>query len=115
MDWNISVEASDALIPRFILQPIVENSIVHGLRPVPGPVTIVVSAKRAGDSLVVTVTDSGAGFDAGSQPEGFGIRSTRERLEAVYPSMQEFTIASRPGQGTTARVTVPFLREPPPT
>ena len=111
--WDISVEASDALIPHFILQPIVENSIVHGLRPVPGPVTIVVSAKRSGDSLVVTVRDSGAGFEPGTRPEGFGITSTRERLEAVYQSKQEFAIASRPGEGTTATLTVPFLREPP--
>lgn len=112
VEWNVSVEASDALVPRFILQPIVENSIVHGLRPMPGPVTIVVSAKRAGDNLVVTVRDTGSGFDPAVLHEGFGIRSTRGRLEAVYQSKQELTVASQPGEGTAATLKVPFLREP---
>ncbi len=116
VEWDISVEASDALVPRFILQPVVENSIVHGLRPVPGPVTVTVSARRTADRLVVTVRDTGTGFDSASAVEGFGLRSTRERCEAVFRGKGELTITGEPGRGTTTVLSLPFVRQQtPPT
>ena len=116
VEWDISVEASDALVPRFILQPVVENSIVHGLRPVPGPVTISTSARRKGDRMIITVRDTGAGFDPAGLVEGFGLRSTRERCDAVYGGKGELTVTGLPGRGTTTVLSFPFVRlEPPPT
>ena len=111
VEWDISVEASDALVPRFLLQPIVENSIVHGLRPVPRSVTITTSARREGNRLIVTVRDTGAGFDAAKAVEGFGLRSTRERCEAVYRERGELIITGGKECGTTTVLTVPFVRQ----
>ena len=115
VEWDISLEASDALVPHFILQPIVENSIVHGLRPVPGPVTIAISARRDGARLMVTVRDTGAGFDPATATPGFGLRSTRERCESIYREKGELTITGQPGQGATTALTVPYVRQSPPT
>jgi two-component system LytT family sensor kinase len=115
VEWDISLEASDALVPHFILQPIVENSIVHGLRPVPGPVTIGITARREGDRLVITVRDTGAGFDSAAMRPGFGLRSTRERCEAVYRGEGELTITGQPGNGATTVLAIPYVRQTPST
>jgi len=108
INWSVTSDAADALVPHFILQPIVENSITHGLRPVPHPVTIDISAARRNGQVIVTVRDSGAGYDTAAAHEGFGLGSTRARLEAVFNSEYDLRIDSQPGEGTSVKLTMPY-------
>jgi len=106
--WNVAPEAEDALVPHLLFQPIVENAIVHGLRPLPGPVTIGISARRENGRLTMGVGDTGAGFDVAMVRERLGLGNTRARLDAVYRGDFALDIESRRGEGTTVRLTVPF-------
>jgi signal transduction histidine kinase len=106
--WNVAADTENALVPHLVLQPIVENAIVHGLRPIPGPVTIDISARRDNGHVNVTVRDTGAGFDTTAAREGVGLGNTRARLDAVYRGAFALDVESRRGDGTTVRLTIPY-------
>ena len=106
--WHVDREAEDALVPHFFLQPIVENAIVHGLRPLPGPVTIDISARRNNGRVSVAVEDTGAGFDVTTVREGVGLGNTRARLDAVYGGDFALDIRSDRGKGTVVCLTIPY-------
>jgi LytS/YehU family sensor histidine kinase len=106
--WNIAGDAEDALVPHLLLQPIVENAIVHGLRPLPGPVTIDISARRENGRLGVAVEDTGAGFNVTTAREGVGLGNTRARLDAVYRGDFELGIESSRGAGTVVSLKIPY-------
>ena len=108
VQWDVAPEAEDALVPHLLLQPIVENAIVHGLRPLPGPVTIGISARREDGRLAMAVGDTGAGFDAAMARERLGLGNTRARLDAVYRGDFTLDIESGRGEGTTVRLALPF-------
>src|SRR6185295_12720705 len=69
--WDIEDAARDALVPAFILQPLVEKGVIE------------VIASREGNALILSIRDNGPGYQSGS-PEGVGLTNTRARLEAVY-------------------------------
>jgi two-component system LytT family sensor kinase len=71
-------------LPAMLIQPLVENSIKHGIAPAVGGGTILVDAKESNGMCVVTVRDSGRGFQISSDPNGFGLRSIQERLRLKY-------------------------------
>jgi hypothetical protein len=106
--WSVVPDAEDALVPHFLLQPIVENAIVHGLRPLPGPVTVDISAWRENGRLAIAVEDTGAGFDVDAAREGLGLGNTRARLDAVYRGDFALNIRSHRGEGTVVSLTIPY-------
>ncbi len=112
--WDIPPDAREAFVPRFVLQPIVENAIVHGLRHTPGPLSITIAARRTDGKIIITITDSGPGFDPSSAREGFGLSSTRARLAAVFNPGAELIVQSSPGTGTTVRLVAPYRSGPSP-
>ncbi len=71
-------------LPAMLIQPLVENSIKHGIAPTIGGGTILVEAKEANGKCVIAVHDSGRGFQSLSDPNGFGLRSIQERLKLRY-------------------------------
>lgn len=77
-----------ALVPSFLLQPLVENAIKHAVAPAMRPVTITLSAQAAGEDLVLSVEDDGPGegADLAVKPRGAGVglRNARERLAILY-------------------------------
>ena len=74
-----------AMVPSFALQHLVENAIRHGIARDLDAGNLIVTAKRVGDMLEITVTDDGAGIDpAAPIPKGHGIDNTRERLRVVW-------------------------------
>ena len=96
------------LVPKFILQPLVENAILHGFgaRTGGGCVRVRVRRSRRGD--VVTVTDNGCGFDTRHRPRSSGHRSVgldniAERMQLTGGRLDVFSV---PGVGTTARITL---------
>jgi signal transduction histidine kinase len=109
----------DALVPNLILQPLVENAIVHGASRAPGIGRVELRARRAGDDVVLSVRDNGPGpADAdsaggaaavtGSAAGGVGLRNTRARLEQLYGAGQTLALRAAPGGGFIAEITFPY-------
>jgi LytS/YehU family sensor histidine kinase len=98
----------DALVPRLVLQPLVENALRHGIEPSADPGHVEVRAARTGEMLELQVRDSGAG-DAGqtSGSTRIGLANTRARLEHLYGDRQELAL-TKGTEGTVARVVSPY-------
>ncbi len=75
---------NDFQIPPLLIQPLVENSIKHGISSETGGGTVDVDARRDGGSCIITVKDSGKGITLAGDETGFGLKSIRERLNLVY-------------------------------
>ncbi len=113
LDTIVAVEpnAQDALVPKLILQPLVENAVKHGIDPAGGFGTIEVRAGRAGDDLVLSVRDTGAGRDrmaGGEHGNGVGLRLIRGRLAELYGGEQRLELEPAPDGGTVARIVLPY-------
>jgi len=104
-------EALDGLVPCFILQPIVENAIQHGIAPMEAGGLIETCVKRVGESLWMQVRDNGSG-SAGDTTKGHGIgmQNTRERLAYFYPGTHEFSAAPLAAGGYEVTIQIPYER-----
>jgi sensor histidine kinase YesM len=97
-----------------LLQPLVENAVVHGLEPKVDGGMVTIEAARRGDLLEVTVRDTGLGLGpalpAASPPQGCGVglATTRERLHVLYGGRAGVELLPSPPQGTLARLTLPL-------
>jgi two-component system, LytTR family, sensor kinase len=94
------------LVPAFILQPLVENAVRHGIAKRVENGVIEVIARREGGLLVLSIRDNGPGYQPGS-PEGVGLTNTRARLEALYGLEAELRIVSDE-KGTVVMVRLPI-------
>lgn len=111
IEEQIPPELLEIPVPAFILQPLVENAIKHGIGGVRGAGVVSLVAARHGGRLVLEVRDTGPGpggpanvLGGGS---GIGLANTRSRLEHHYPGRHEFTLSAREGSGCTARLSIP--------
>lgn len=105
---DVAPETLDALVPRFVLQPLVENAIKHGVEPREEGGRVTVSARRRDGSVVLDVRDNGDGL-LGEIREGTGVRNTRERLQHLYGvGRQRFSLSPAVGGGTVASLLLPF-------
>lgn len=95
------------LIPRLLLQPLVENAVIHGLEPIPRLCRISVSATVDGErGMTIRVEDDGAGFDASSPRKGIGLANVGERLSMAFPG-STLAVESSPGAGCRVALTMP--------
>ncbi|HYE85104.1 MAG TPA: histidine kinase [Vicinamibacterales bacterium] len=109
--FDIAANTLGAAVPSLLLQPLVENSVRHGLQPRARGGGIHVAAHRAGDRLHIEIVDDGVGLNPDAT-EGVGLLNTRSRLAQLYGSRQSFTVAARNTGGVRVDVTLPFrLRE----
>jgi signal transduction histidine kinase len=99
---------AEALVPTFLLQPLVENAIRHGVAARPGPGCVEVRACREDGRLSLEVCDSGPGLPPGEPPEGVGLSNTRARLGRLYGEEYQFELAGGPRGGAVVRVVIPF-------
>lgn len=108
---DIDDAVRNAAIPSFALQHLVENAIRHGIARRSGAGLIEIVARRAHDSLEVSVVDDGAGIDEqAAPPPGRGIANTRERLRGMYGDGASLDLTPRQGGGTVAALRVPYRR-----
>ncbi|HEX7150595.1 MAG TPA: histidine kinase [Thermoanaerobaculia bacterium] len=103
---KIAPETLEALVPNFILQPIVENALEHGVGRT-GDANIELGARRDGDDLLLHVRDEGPGL-GDSSVSGVGLTNTRARLAELYGDAASVVIASADGGGVTAELRLPF-------
>jgi two-component system, LytTR family, sensor kinase len=96
---------NDFLIPPLLIQPLVENSIKHGIASEPQGGSVEVEARRAGHDCIVSVTDSGKGFTATGEGSGFGLKSIRERLNLVYGGRASLRVQEETSQ---VQITIPL-------
>jgi len=103
----------ETFIPSMLLQPMVENSLKHGLAPKLEGGRILLRTKSKDGRLLIEITDNGVGISKQKMPhvyvEGIGLSNVRERLRVLYGEDFKLDIDSREGQGTTIRIEVPEL------
>lgn len=103
---------SRALVPHFVLQPLVENALEHGIARRAGPGRVDVSAERVDETLRLTVSDDGPGLsgrESDSVRDGVGLSNTRRRLRELYGDRQELAVeAGTSGSGLRVSVSFPF-------
>ena len=116
-DWlsiseRIEPAAEDAMIPRMLLQPLVENAIRHGLSNRKSGGLIVFGASVHGDELVLSVHDNGAGLnpESGTRGLGIGLSNIRERLSTLYGDRQSLELLSHDQGGVEVVLRIPFRR-----
>ena len=105
---NIEDEAKECALPKLILQPLVENAIVHGLEPYEFNVFITVNARAENGRLTLEILDTGGGFDVSElkNSKRVGISNVRERLKLFYGDA-EFCINSEISKGTRCVINIP--------
>jgi signal transduction histidine kinase len=117
VDQHIDSDVMDALVPNFVLQPLVENAVMHGVSKVQGEGRIELRANRRGDDIIITVRDNGPGVDLDAPPRtepspgsgaGVGLGNTRARLQQLYGNAQKLTLVRAPEGGTIAEVVLPY-------
>jgi two-component sensor histidine kinase len=105
-DCNIPLSAQRALVPPFLLQPLVENAILHGIEPTASGGVVTLRARVKDDSLHLSVADNGIGMETPPAREGIGLANTRARLQELFGSAAQVTLTN--GSGVTVEVTLPF-------
>lgn len=111
VEFEVSQGINGALLPKLILQPLVENSIKHAADPNSGQVNIAVKAARENGSLRLEITDDGPGLSAKfheAAGNGVGLTNTIERLKKLYGDNHEFTLQNSIDGGLLVRVKVPY-------
>lgn len=114
LEVDIAIDAScrERPVPPLLLQTLVENAIKHGLEPKVGPVRLSVHAAPRGGAdtgYVVEVRDNGVGLQPNphTRGTGLGLRSVRERLQALYGKGATLSISGNPDGGVTAAIQIP--------
>ena len=105
------IECPEALrqqhLPPLLIQPLVENAIVHGLEPrhEPGKIELIVAVDQ--DNLVIQVRDNGAGLQSNNKGHGIGVENIRQRLAMQYGDQGYLDIQSRDSGGVESRLVIP--------
>jgi two-component system LytT family sensor kinase len=119
IEKSIDPDSLDVVVPSMLLQPLVENSIKHGLSPKIGDGRILIRSVRKDGHAIIDVIDNGVGV-SGVKAErtdltkgsGIGLQNVNERLRVIYGTNYQLQLDSVPGEGTCARVVIPELVVP---
>ena len=113
VEKDIDPRTLEVMVPSILLQPLIENSIKHGLEPRIHGGTVTVRSRLDGDRVHIEVADDGVGM--GNRPEtalrrtgaGIGMKNVQERLEVLYGNDVQFNVVSSPGRGTLVSIDLP--------
>ena len=113
VDARLDEEALDQLVPSFLLQPLVENAVRHGIAPLARGGTVAVVARVDSHRLVISVSDDGAGAreDEVREAGGLGLRALRERIAVRYDGAARMDVHTSPGNGMRVGLVLPLLDE----
>lgn len=129
LDYRLDVDQTimGEKIPKLILQPFVENAVIHGMQNDAVDFLVIVTAKPLGDYLEFCIHDNGIGMDelqlrriweedndkvfSGQRIGRYAIKNVKERLELEYGDDFKLAIKSQPGEGTLVRLQIPLMEE----
>lgn len=110
--YSVDPGLENSLVPQLILQPLVENSLRHGLKEIGAGIDISIGVRRENGSLILQVMDTGAGLGQQNTDailnRGLGLANIRGRLEQLYGAGQAFSIANRAAGGAEVTLRFPF-------
>ena len=112
---DIHPDTLDAAVPNFLLQPLVENAVRHGIAQKIGGGRVEISARHDGDELVLVVRDTGPGLSAEKRTAlrtGVGLSNTRSRLQHLFGDRHRFEFDEPAGGGLAVRIAIPFALDP---
>jgi two-component system, LytTR family, sensor kinase len=116
VDKQIHPATLDVIVPSMLLQPLVENSIKHGLARKVGGGRITIKTMRREGHTVIEIHDDGLGMTeerlGGALNGGIGLSNVNERLRTIYGASYQLKLTSEPGRGTCASVQIPELAVP---
>jgi two-component system LytT family sensor kinase len=120
IEKDLDPASLDVVVPSMLLQPLVENSIKHGLSPKIGEGRILIRSSRQNGQAIIDVIDNGVGVRHATQAEspdlskgsGIGLQNVNERLRVIYGANYQLQLDSVPGEGTCARIVIPELIVP---
>jgi two-component system LytT family sensor kinase len=118
---EIAEETLPLIVPSMLLQPLIENSIKHGLEPRINGGTVTLRSSIVDGRLLIEVEDDGVGVEPGGstrapvsglvrEGSGIGMRNVRERIQVLYGEEAQVEMVSRPGRGTKVRLLMPLTR-----
>jgi two-component system LytT family sensor kinase len=116
---EIAPDTLDVVVPSMLLQPLIENSIKHGLEPRIAGGTVILRSRIVDNRLLLEIEDDGVGIEPGGattapvsglvrEGSGIGMRNVRERMHVLYGDEADVEIVSRPGRGTKVRLLMPL-------
>ena len=106
--FAVDSDGLTALVPEFLLQPLVENAVRHGLARRDTATLLRIEARRDGNELVLSVIDGGPGPDPSEIGEGVGLGNTRERLATLYAGRASLELKPTPEGGAAVTVRLPY-------
>ena len=115
VEKEIDPRTLDLLVPSILLQPLIENSIKHGLEPRIHGGTVTVRSRLEGDRIRIEVADDGVGIRARPASAlqrsgaGIGMKNVQERLDVLYGNQARFNVVSSPGRGTLVSIEIPAM------
>src|SRR5689334_8764419 len=116
VEKQISPDTLDVIVPSMLLQPLVENSIKHGLSRKVGGGRIIIRTLKRDDRAVIEVQDDGLGMTEERLGQaldgGIGLSNVNERLRTIYGANYHLKLTSVPGQGTCASLAIPEMAIP---
>jgi sensor histidine kinase YesM len=110
LNYDIEQSAARALVPQFLLQPLFENAIRHGVSRVTGPCEVRFSALHTLNTLEITLCNQGPKRDVSQGPPRFGVglTNTVDRLRIQYGSRHNFKYSDRPEGGAQIEISIPY-------
>jgi two-component system, LytTR family, sensor histidine kinase AlgZ len=96
VQWSLDPSADQAKLPPLLLQPLVENAVIHGVEPSPGGAHIKISTLRRGATVVIKVTNS-TPSGAGARGHGLALANVRERLALLHDVQSQFRTVFKDG------------------
>lgn len=114
--WDVPEAITQAAVPTLLLQPLIENAVVHGVEENEGATQIIIRAEKKADRLLLTIEDTGTssarehhGVAAtGFKGTGTGLTNTQARLQALYGDDQRFAFTTKPSSGAIVSIEIPF-------
>jgi sensor histidine kinase YesM len=111
IEISVDPRALDSLIPCFLLQPIIENAVRHGIAPLKAEGVIYASVEREDNVVHLSVRDNGPGLKNKSTPgHGIGLRNTEDRLALFYPKNYQFRSGDAESGGFEVSIIIPYER-----
>ena len=109
--FDLPADLADMPIPPMLLQPLVENSIKHGLEPKIEGGEVTLSVKRVGGGIAITIADTGLGFQD-SKSNGIGLKNVSERVKQLYGDAGSLSIEDNQPCGTRITILIPETKTP---